>query len=239
MRKILLLEDNEVTLQHLTTLVREIDERNEVYSCTNRTEAYQYALEKEIDLFIVDIILDTIKQGDSSGLKFVECIRELERYAFTPVIFVTSLEDARLFSYEQLHCYSFLKKPFDPEKLKNEVTQCLHFPKVRRKNKILRFHKDGVLFTVNRDEIVYAEVVNRMMKIHTNKKDVLKLPYMTLKEFIKDVDDPDFIQCRRNVVVNKAYVRDVDFGNRYIHFKHQLGSVEIGLQFKKTVEEFF
>ena len=75
-------------------------------------DAYECLMEKEIDLFVVDIILDKSVQGDSSGLRFVDNVRRVTRYAFTPVIFVTSLEDSRLYTYEKLHCYSFVENPY-------------------------------------------------------------------------------------------------------------------------------
>lgn len=136
MKKILVLEDNPMTLGYITSLIQEIDTKNTIFECSDVKDAYQYALEKDIDLFIIDIILDTSRPGDSSGLKFVDGIRGIDRYAFTPVIFVTSLEDARLYTYEKLHCYSFIEKPFAPNMLKELVRQCLNFPSVEKKNDV-------------------------------------------------------------------------------------------------------
>jgi len=69
LKKILILEDNPVALEHLETLVREVDARNDIYAFDNIKDAYQCAMEKTIDLFLIDIILDTKKPGDASGLK--------------------------------------------------------------------------------------------------------------------------------------------------------------------------
>ena len=107
MKNILVLEDNPVTLEYITSLIQEIDIKNTILRCSSIKDAYQHTLEKDIDLFIIDIILDTSRPGDSSGLKFVDGIRRIDRHVFTPVIFVTSLEDERLYTYEKLHCYSF------------------------------------------------------------------------------------------------------------------------------------
>ena len=79
MKKILVLEDNFVTLEYITSIIQEIDTRNTVFMCSNVREAYQYVLEKDIDLFIIDIILDTSRPGDSSGLNFVDAIRKIDR----------------------------------------------------------------------------------------------------------------------------------------------------------------
>lgn len=238
-KKILLLEDNKTTLEYMKKVVQEVPIKSNVYSCDNIKDAYKSALEKTIDLFIVDIILDVSNPGDSSGLKFVDSIRQIERYNFIPVIFVTSLEDARLYTYEKLHCYSFVEKPFDAKRLKELVVQCLNFPSSRKEEKTLYFRKDGIILAVERDDIVYAESINHIMHIYTSNKDQMSIPYITLKKLIEEADSPNMIQCSRSTVVNKAYIHNIDFPNRMIQLKNNLGRVEIGIMYKKYLREKF
>lgn len=239
MKKILVLEDNPMTLEYITLLIQEIDIRNTIFMCSGIKDAYQHALEKDIDLFIIDIILDTSRPGDSSGLKFVDAIRKIDRYAFTPVIFVTSLEDAKLYTYEKLHCYSFIEKPFDSDKLKELVMQCLNFPGVEQKRKTMYFRKDGIILAADRENIVYVECINHILNINTVQGELLSIPYVTLKKFLADVDSADFVQCSRSVVVNKCYIHNVDITNRVIQLKDQMGTVEIGIMYKKGLREIF
>ena len=237
MKKILVLEDNVVTLKYIMSLVQDLDNKNVIFACSDVRDAYKYALEKEIGLFIIDIILDTSRLGDSSGLKFVDGIRDIDRYAFTPVIFVTSLEDARLYTYEKLHCYSFVEKPFDPNKLKELIIQCLNFPSIEQKRKTMYFRKDGIILAADRDEIVYVECINHILNIHMKQGDLLSVPYVTLKKFLSDIDSDDFIQCSRSAVVNKRYIHNVDITNRVIQLKKQIGTVEIGIMYKKGLKD--
>lgn len=238
-KKILLLEDNIATLEYIKQIVLEIPIKSDVYPCDNIKDAYQSALEKTIDLFIVDIILDIRKPGDSSGLKFVDIIRQIEKYNFTPVIFVTSLEDARLYTYEKLHCYSFVEKPFDVKRLKELIIQCLNFPGSKKEEKTLYFRKEGIILAVEREDIVYAESINHVMNIYTANKDHISIPYITLKKLLEETDSPNIIQCSRNTVVNKAYIHNVDIPNRMIQLKNDLGRVEIGIMYKKFLREEF
>ena len=239
LKNILILEDNPVTLKYVASLIQEIDSRNTVFMCSCVEDAYRHALEKDIDFFIIDVILDTNRPGDSSGLKFVDAIRKIDRYAFAPVIFVTSLEDAKLYTYEKLHCYSFVEKPFDPNKLKGLVMQCLNFPAVEQKRKTMYFRKDGIILAADREDIVYAECINHVLNVHTVQGDLLSIPYVTLKKFLADVDSDDFIQCSRSAVVNRCYVHNVDITNRVIQLKNQMGTVEIGIMYKKELRESF
>lgn len=239
MKKILILEDNLAALEHLAGIVRELDTRNALYTFTNIKDAYQCAMERTIDLFLVDIILDTSHPGDASGLKFVENIRRIEHYSFTPIIFITSLEDARSYTYENLHCYSFIEKPFDVNRVKLSVEQCLKFPGNAPNTKTLYFRRDGIILAVERDEIVYAESIDHIMHIHTKQGDVLKIPYITIKKLLEETDSLDIIQCSRNTIINKNFVQNVDIPNRIIQLKGDFGRVEIGVMFKKSVKESF
>lgn len=239
MKKVLILEDHPLTLMHLTELVRELNTKCVVFSYENVNDAYKCAMERKMDLFIVDIILDTNCPGDASGLKFVESIRHVEYYSFTPIIFVTSLEDAKSYTYMNLHCYSFIEKPFDTEHVKQTVEQCLKFPGGDKDTKTLYFRKDGIILAVEREDIVYVESINHIIYIHPQSGDVLKIPYITLKKFLEESDSVDMIQCSRSTVVNKKFVRNVDIPNRIIQLNGEFGKVEIGVMFKKYVKDSF
>lgn len=239
MKKVLVLDDNPAMLEHISNIIHETDIKNEVYSFKNVKEAYKCALEKVIDLFIIDIILDTKRPGDSSGLDFVENIRNVNHYGLTPIIFVTSLEDAKLYTYEKLHCYSFIEKPFDATRLKTLVEQCLRYPGYNNNTKTLYFRKDGIILAVDRDDIVYAESSHHSLVIHTKNNDMLSIPYITIKRFLSDADSNCFIQCSRNAVINKSFVHNVDIPNGMIQMKDNLGRVEIGVMYKKQMKGIF
>ena len=63
----------------------------EILTADNAASAYKIALDLTIDLFLVDIVLEPDIMRDSSGLKFVADMRQISKYGFTPVIFITSL----------------------------------------------------------------------------------------------------------------------------------------------------
>ncbi len=239
MKKVLILEDNPATLEYLKSIVQEMDSGNMVWAFDNVRDAYHCAMERTIDLFLVDIILDTKLQGDASGLKFVESIRQVGHYSFTPVIFVTSLEDSRGYTYEKLHCYSFIEKPFNKDKVKQVVAQGLSFPGHNNNAKTLFFRKEGIVLAVNVEDIVYAESIDRIMHIHTKQEDILTIPYITINKLLEETDSEDMIQCSRNTIVNKKFIFSVDLTNRIIRLKDDFGNVEIGVRFKKYMKECF
>ncbi len=239
MKKILILEDNPYTLAQLTKMAEEVAAEIQSYPCSTLAEAYAAALENTIDIFLVDVILDVNKPGDASGLDFVRRIREMKKYLFNPVIVITSLEDPRLYAYEQLHCYGYVEKPFHPERVKELITQCLAFPGAEEHRKMLHFRKEGIIYPIERETIAYAEGYKHGICIHTLDKNMLQVPYITIKHFVQIADSREFVQCSRGAVVNRKCVYSVDVANRYIILKNELGTVEIGITYRQKIKDLF
>lgn len=239
MKKILILEDNPLASQHLQDMVQELDTRNVVFTFHNIKDAYQCALEKSIDLFLVDIILDVNSSGDVSGLKFADNIRMIEQYRFVPIVFITSLEDVKLYSYEKIHCYKYIEKPFNPVEVKGIIEQCLRYSPSVQTTKTMFFRIDGVVVAIDREDIVYAESVNHMIHIHSRNGDVLKVPYYTVRKMIEELDSEDIFQCSRNTIVNKRYIENIDIPNQIIRLKNKHGIIMIGGKYKKQIKECF
>ena len=101
------------------------------------------------------------------------------------------------------------------------------------------FRKDGIILAADREDIVYVECINHVLNIQTIQGDLLSIPYVTLKKFLSDVDSDDFVQCSRSTVVNRCYIHNVDITNRVIQLKNQMGTVEIGIMYKKGLKEVF
>lgn len=238
MKKVLILEDNGLMLECLSGIVQEVGVKTEALPFDNAKDACQCALKSTIDLFIIDIMLEAHKSGDTSGLSFVEDIRRIKRYGFTPAIIVTALYDQKLITYEELHCYSFIEKPFDKDRLKGLIEEALAFPGTDSGTKTLKFRKDGIILAVERARIVYVESINHILNIHTTN-DVMRIPYKTIKDFLEEVDSNDFLQCSRSIVVNRRYVHNVDLVNRVIQFQEGMGRVDIGIMYKNQVKEMF
>jgi len=239
LKRILILEDNNIAVEHLKKLIDELEVKCEVYATDQLRSAYQYILDNNIDLFIIDIILDTSKPGDISGLEFVNNLRKIAKYEFTPVIFITSLEDSKFYTYDKLQCQRYIEKPFDSNVVKKTIDKCLRFPKKELEEKNLFFRKDGILVMVEIDKLVYAECNNHIMHFHMDNGDILKVPYVTLKELLSKTADYNIFQSRRNTLVNKAFVRNVDNTNGVIQLKDNHGRVEIGVMYRKHVKEIF
>lgn len=234
-KAVLIIEDDISQQEMLKQLVFTAGRDAEVYTADNATEAYKLLMEKTMDVFLVDIILDTRKPTDTSGIKLVEKLRKIQKYMFTPVIFVTSLEDPTLYAYRSLNCFGYIEKPFDPAKIVELLERALNFTTEREKETSLSFRKDSILYPVRVKDITYMESFRHTMYIHFANKSVLEIPYVTCKKVLEDADTDCLIQCGRGTLINKEYVQSVDIPNRYLILKDGLGQVEIGRNYKKKI----
>ncbi len=232
-RKVLIVEDNQAHMNALYKIVKELPRDILIYSVNNVDDGYKVALEHHIHLFLIDIVLSTNKPGDVSGLIFAEEIRGISKYKFTPMIFITSLEDPKLYSYSQLHCFGYIEKPFSVLQVRDTILSALEFPVKEDEGRHVYFRKDGIVYSIGLSDIIYIESSRRKIKIYC-KEDTLEIAYKTCEEMLRELDSELFIQCSRYCIVNKNYIEQIDYTNRFVKLKYVEKPIEIGSIMKKA-----
>ena len=164
-------------------------------------------------------------------------IRTIPKYMFTPVIFITSLEDTTKYTYTDLNCLGYVEKPFSPESVKQLVKKALYFStdKEPEKEAVHCFRKDGILFPIKIRNILYIESINHVVNIHLKEGGSLTIPYVSCKQLLEDINAKCLVQCSRDTIVNKEYIQNIDLTNRYISLYDQKDKIEIGITFKKKI----
>ncbi len=235
-RNVLIIEDDRACLETLAEMAQNCDAAGVIFCADNSADAYKYAMEEDIDLFLVDIILEKGKPSDVSGIVFADRIRKIDRYSFTPMIFITSLVDEQMNAFHKLHCFDYVEKPFDPEQVKQVIERALMAPLSKDGEKeVLYYKKEGVLFALNVDEIKYIETHFKTVTIHTTEEKI-QMPYTTNRQLLKDLPRKNFIQCSRNVIVNRKHIEYVDKPNQIVKIRGD-GQVCIGGKMKKRFFE--
>jgi len=230
-KNILVVEDNKKSREMLVDMLSEIDKDLTVFETDNIDAAYRYALQSTIHLFLLDIILDTSVRGDLSGIVFASEMRSLSRYKQTPIIFITSLEDPQLFSYSELHCYQYIEKPFDRNKTVRIIKEALGIAVEEKRSKHLFFRKEGLVFPIKVEDIVYIAFEKPVTTIFL-KNDFLEIPYISIKKMMIKLDSADFGQCSRNAVVNRNYIEYLDLTDNVLKIKDRDIVLRIGDVYK-------
>lgn len=230
-KQILIIEDNKHSMEKACRLIKQIGGVF-IHKAKNSEQAYRYALEYHIDLFIVDIVLNTRVQGDVSGTKFVENIRKIEKYAFTPILFTTALEDAHFHAYAQLHCYRYFEKPYNNEEFVEVVKEALCFKTVKEESRFYYYKNDGVHYTIKVDDIVYFQNDKYNVFIHCANGSIIETPYKSNRIILLELQSDRFLKCNKNTIVNLEFVANVDPINRYIQLTDGYGMLELGARLK-------
>ena len=233
MKTVLIVEDNLRSMEMLKKIVKDLNMNVTIKTATNQDEAYAIAMKSNIDLFMLDIILNPRNSGDVSGMNFANTLRETKKYEYTPVVFITSLEDPKLYAYSDIHCYYYLEKPYDVKKVSQILIEALTIPQIKKEVQYVYFRKDSILYKKDISEIIYIENTRAGQRVCLINGQ-LNLSYKPTKNILEELNSNCFIQCNRYVIVNKDYIDTVDITNRYIKLKNSDKQLELGTAFKKN-----
>lgn len=232
MKTVLIVEDNVRSMEMLVKIIKNLRTDVEIKTASSQEEAAILAMKYNIDLFMLDIILNASNPGDVSGMKFAEHIRAFQKYKYTPIIFITALEDPELHAYSDLHCYYYVEKPYDVEKVSTVISEALEFPAAHNEPQNVYFRKDGILYKKKVSEIRYIENSRAGQTVYCTNGN-LKLPYKPNKKILEELASDKFVQCSRYHIINRDFIEQIDTVNRYIQLKGLKAPIEIGNSYKK------
>ncbi len=166
-----------------------------------------------------DILLLDIQMPGKNGMETAKDLRRKNKKAI--IIFVTALDDY-VFQAFDVGAFHYLVKPFDDEKfaqvLQNAADQAedrKRFEDAGRKGEMpsLVITTGGKHITVRLEDIVYAEVFDRKVILHTMDADIEY--YGKMKELEEKAGD-DFYRTHRSFLVNFGFIRKYDAAAVYL-----------------------
>lgn len=232
MKTVLIVEDNIKSRDMLVKIIENVRNDVEIKTASSEEEATLLAVKNNIDLFMLDIILNTSNPSDVSGMRFAKYIRTFQKYKYTPIIFTTALEDPELYAYSDLHCYYYVEKPYDVQKVADAIAEALEFPVNDNVSQSVFFRKDGILYKKEISDIVYIENSRAGQIVHCTNGN-LSLPYKSNKKILEELGSDRFVQCSRYHIINTDYIDKIDTVNRYVQLKDVKELIEFGNTFKQ------
>lgn len=192
--------------------------------------------EKRIDIFFLDINLDVRNPKDQSGLLFAKKIREIRKYAFTPIVFLTSAIELELISYRETQCYSYVTKPYSLESITSVLDKIVQNNE-RKERKQITVKKDGINYRIDEDEIICIEAIPRGIRLYL-KGESIDLKYISIKQILEKLSKDQFIQCHRMYVINTNKIEYVDIVNQMIQLRGLTQIIEIGVTYKTEMRRW-
>ncbi len=163
-----------------------------------------------------DILLLDIQMQGKSGIEAAEELRKKDRQLI--IIFVTAIEDY-VFQAFDVDAFHYLVKPISDEKFSKvlqkaaERLEKTEAEKEKQKTPSLFITTCGTHITVNFEDIVYAEVFDRKVTIHTMDSDIEY--YGKLKDLEKKAGE-GFYRSHRSYLVNFNFIRKYDATTIYM-----------------------
>lgn len=214
-KQVLIIEDHPKWMDIACQIVRAVSFETKIYTAFNLKDAYQIAMEANIDLFIIDIILDAKVSGDTSGMTFADNIRQHSKYRYTPIIFITSLEDPKLKAYSNIHCYSYVEKPFDRQKTIEIIEEALAIPLKKNQKEDIYFRRNGILHGFRIDDITHIEVNGHKTVVHC-RRETARVAYCSVKQLLEKEELHSFVQCNKSTIINRKHIEYIDPVNLYV-----------------------
>jgi len=219
--KVLLIEDNPEQVARLVKHIREcLGQDTEILGPYDQfADVIPLLAEKQIELAFVDIQLHS---DLFAGIHIAEMLQQLEEI---PILFVSGITDHEVVQKaEKVRHSDFLQKPYDRPGFERAISRVLRNQQNGRNGTIrIAFNaraRDKYWIKTDRSEyravspnqILCVEAWDHYCKIHVSGFEAPLLPLARLKEDIFEGglnQHHQFLQLRRNVVVNMDHVEKV------------------------------
>ncbi len=203
--KIAICDDEDLFLNRLYDQLINIleDEQNNIdrYSCGEALLDSFCA--NKYDIIILDIEMDGL-----NGIETAKEIRNIDRNV--TIAFLTSYEDFAIDGYKVKAERYILKQ--QPEYMYHEQIKGL-FNEYNQNHKKFRYSNNNSAFSARLSDIIYFEVYNRQIIVHTLEQE-FKF-YGKLSDLENEYKDDGFIRVGKSFLINAAYIKFID-GNDVI-----------------------
>lgn len=230
MKNILILEDNLEFRKGIEKIISEIDSSITVFSTEYSEEALNIAKNNNIDLFLLDIEVKGYS-GIELGLK----IREIDRYVLTPMIFITAIPTEELNAFKSTHCYEYILKPIDYEKLKELLERIINAGRFEEERE-LKIKKKYFIKTIKEKDIVYIESFGKDLEIVTEEERI-EAKNFRMNKIIEELSD-DFAYAHRSYIVNLKRIEEIDRTNDELILRGTDKYIPVGGKYKKNIVRY-
>lgn len=196
--RIMICDDEPEMRKALSEKIGRIQSTDEVLSCASGEELMHMPRP--------DILFLDIGMPGQSGMETARKLRLEDKRMV--IIFITALED---YVYEafDVGAFHYLVKPFSDEKLREVLVRAVG--SVRewedRQTRQLYVKKGGLRIRISIEHIIYAEVFNRKILLHTTDGDV---EYYGKLSDLQIQAGEDFFRSHRAYLINMKYVVKYD-----------------------------
>lgn len=231
MSTILIVEDDKIQLQTLCILLSEYNSSWSILKAATYEEAINYIENDKIQLFLLDVELSK-ENSCKNGIELGKIIRKNPQYAYTPILFITSIPEKIQEALNETHCYHYLLKPYNKEQFYSVLDAIAASPLMEEP---LITIKDnfGIYTQIKRRDILYIASEKRQLLFYTPQT-VFHAVGMTLESLSTKLGSA-FSRCHKKYWVNLKQIKHYDKTNRLLSIQDT--RVPVGRIYKETFEK--
>lgn len=229
----IILDDEPFARRDLETLIRATERLQLLSSFDNASKVLDYLIKNGHKIAI--LFLD-IEMLDMDGMELAYKIREWPELDHIQLVFITGHADFAQQSY-RVDAADYLLKPIIEIEFQQAVERCrnrtaaYHYMRQKKSTSILiKNVKNGMRAEIQKDNIVYLNSMEHYVKLFTDETSCVI--FLSFKKAFTLLADGNFIQIRRNTIINLNKV--VNFNYKTVELTN--GEVlPIGQTFQKAV----
>ncbi|BCZ44252.1 DNA-binding response regulator [Clostridium gelidum] len=243
MYSIILVEDDFMQRGILKKMILSIDKFINIYEADSESTALDIIENNHINMFLIDIGLK-----ESSGLDLAVKIRNISKYQFSQIIFLTTHMEYITQAFKQTHCYDYILKPYDKDDVQAMINKLIIYENSHLNNKndnsnedkdreIVITLKNGIYVGIKIDEIMFIEVKGKNCEVNTINGMYIA-NNMSLKKVIKLIDCEYIIQSHRAFAINRNYIckiEKLDVKLSTVYFNKYIKTALLGYKFKDNI----
>lgn len=227
---VLIVEDSLIQAEGLKELIKEECPDFDVRTAGDFDSAAGAVQEGDFDAFFLDIMLG----GDKTGLDVCDYLRSMDRYADTPVVFISDITSPTLDVINRYHCSYYFSKPYE----KADVVAALHSITAADSQAVragVRL-KDiqGVYFSLTYDELVCVRIEGHHKHIYTTAGDfIVTNPVF---DTLLGGAGGTLVRCHRSCFFNPGYTVSYDRLNSCIQLSGLPDTIPVGRKYKSDID---
>ena len=211
MIKIAVLEDQDREAKRLMDMLKRYADEHEGFAYTvkhfDRSVQLLEAYSCEWDLLLLDIHMP-----DMLGIDVARRIREMD--SMVMIVFVTTLMQYAVEGYS-VNAFDYIVKPLRYDAFAAKLDRVSRMLSYRHSTAQVEIRTKETTRRLSADDILYFEVVNHDVLIHT--LDGVHRQWGSLKTFEDQLKDAHFARCNVSYLVNLKYVNGISGDSVTVH----------------------
>lgn len=232
MFSVLILEDNLAQLNNIKKLMADKYPKWDIYTARSYAQAKKLLDICKFNMFLINIELsEDISEPD--GLDFGKIVRGVPDYKHIPVMFFSKFADKVLMALQEIHCISYLVKPYTKEQLIEAIDYAVEIVQEAEDILLLK-DSNGVYQMVVPMDIEYLETNGKNIIININASIITIANYTVTK--VLEILPEYFIRCHKRYIINKKKLLSYDKSTQMVRLVSC--SIPVGRRYKDDLEKF-